>query len=583
MVDAAPEEAGAPRPERPYWPAKGSLERTAWIALLLLSAALRLFQLGSRPLHHDESIHAWFSWNLSRTGEYKYDPVYHGPVQYAAVATTFRLLGDSDFTARLPAALGGVALVALALFLRPRFGKGPAFAAGVLASLSPNLLFYTRFCREDVWSLLGTAGAFLFLDAWWRGKSGSPGAAEPAPGASEASISSSSTGLRWLVYAALATSVAFASKENFYVLLALLVPSVVAVFLEPDEGLVFWPRVKRLVEFLERNAVAIGGALFLFFVVSELLYTVFLVHPDSGNPALQAISYWWGQHKVERVGGPKTYYLPRLLQYEFAILLPAFWWIVRGWRLSDFRTLLSRPVLAASRLFRGLSPVERFLAAWGVSSLAMYAYLGEKTPWLLVHQILPFVPLAGLAWARIVKGSVAARVFGGVVAAASVVSAVVLSFVYSDLTPNRNKAESVIYVTTSPEVLDVVRDTKIANGRGADPAAIVDGEGAWPLSWYLRHERVGWSFAKDGPRAPVIVVDDKRAAEVGAILGPEWEGREIPLRSWWVPETSLSPLRPSPKELLRYLFTRTPWPDEGGVTIGAQRVHVFRRKDLPRR
>jgi len=26
----------------------------------------------------------------------------------------------------------------------------------------------------------------------------------------------------------------------------------------------------------------------------------------------------------------------------------------------------------------------------------MYAYLGEKVPWLTVHQVLPFVPLAAM-------------------------------------------------------------------------------------------------------------------------------------------------------------------------------------------
>ena len=141
-------------------------ERQLWGALLLAALLLRLFALGDRALHHDESIHAWFSDHFLQTGEYKYDPVYHGPVQYFAVASSFLILGTSDFSARLPAALGGTALVGLAFLLRRRFGARAAFAAGVLTACSPNLLYYTRFCREDVWSLLGTAGALLFVDEW---------------------------------------------------------------------------------------------------------------------------------------------------------------------------------------------------------------------------------------------------------------------------------------------------------------------------------------------------------------------------------------------------------------------------------
>ena len=61
-------------------------EKKAWIALLALSTLLHLVQLGTHALHHDESIHAWAALHLLQDGTYKYDPVYHGPVQYYAVA-----------------------------------------------------------------------------------------------------------------------------------------------------------------------------------------------------------------------------------------------------------------------------------------------------------------------------------------------------------------------------------------------------------------------------------------------------------------------------------------------------------------
>ena len=143
-------------------------EKRAWIALLAVAFLLRVVALGAKPYHHDESIHASSANNLAFRGEYRYDPVYHGPVQYFAVATALRVHGlfvdekamvpgEGDAAARFPAALAGVALVALALLLRPRFGGAAAFVAGVLLALSPNILYTSRFCREDVWSLLGTA------------------------------------------------------------------------------------------------------------------------------------------------------------------------------------------------------------------------------------------------------------------------------------------------------------------------------------------------------------------------------------------------------------------------------------------
>ena len=254
------------------------------------------------------------------------------------VASTFRILGDSDFTARLPAALGGVGLVAMAILLRARFGRGAAFASGVLLAISPNLLYFTRFCREDVWSLLGTFGLFLWLDRWWRTRR-----------------------VADLGLAAVWGAVAFASKENFYVLGALMVPSVLAAVWEPGKGFPAFAKIRSLLDVLERHGAAILGAILLFFTLSEVAYTFFLVHPESGNPAFLAISYWWGQHKVERVGGPKTYYLPRILQYEFAIVLPALVWIAhevaallpRRAVRRDARPLLGRHV----RVPRGEDPL----------------------------------------------------------------------------------------------------------------------------------------------------------------------------------------------------------------------------------
>lgn len=524
-------------------------EKRAWLALLGVAFLLRVLALGARPFHHDESIHAWSANRLVYEGNYKYDPVYHGPVQYYLVGLALRIEGlladpramvpgEGDAAARLPAALGGVGLVALALLLRPRFGPAASLLAGLLLAVSPNFLYYTRFSREDVWSLLGTAGAFLFLDAFVReGR------------------------LRQVALSALFASVAFASKENFYVLGAMMVPAVLVSWAEPGRGLDVWNRLRKLIDFLEKHGVALAGALLLFFNVSTVLYTVFLNHPESGNPFLEAITYWWGQHKVERVGGPKTYYLPRILQYEFAIVVPAFFLILGRWR--------------------SLSVVERFLAGWGVSSLVMYAYLGEKTPWLVVHQILPFVPLAAKAWAEGWEKSRPWRTAAAVAGVVTVWFSLQLSFVHPAITPAAPKAESVIYVQTTPELLDL-RDKILAYGRvGEVPAAIVAGEAGWPMSWYLRRAPVNWEMPKGDLRPPIVVCDTNQADKAAAALGAGYVREpDVPFRAWWIPETAWKPLTPKAGDVLRYLLTRRVWQGNlppGTNPIGAVHVAVFRR------
>lgn len=524
-------------------------EKRAWLTLLLVAFLLRVVALGARPFHHDESIHAWASNRLVTEGNYKYDPVYHGPVQYYMVGLALEIEGllanpkamvpgEGDAAVRMPAALGGVALVALALLLRPRFGPATALVAGALLAVSPTFLYYSRFCREDIWSLLGTAGAFLFLDAYVRTER-----------------------LRDLALSALFLSVAFASKENFYVLGAMMVPSILVSWAEPGRGMDLWNRLRRLIDFLEKHGVAVAAALLLFLNVSIVLYTVFLNHPGSGTPFVEAISYWWGQHKVERVSGPKTYYLPRILQYEFAIVIPAFALILGRWR--------------------SLSAVERFLAGWGVSSLLMYAYLGEKTPWLIVHQVLPFVPLAAKAWAEGWERSRSWRTAGVLAGVVTVWFSLQLSFVYPAITPAVPKAESVIYVQTTPELLDL-RDRILAYGRvGEVPAAIVAGESGWPMSWYLRRAPVNWEMPKGDLRPPIVLCDPNQAEKAAAALGPGYVREvDVPFRAWWIPETSWKPLAPKPGNLLTYLLTRRVWQGNlppGTNPIGAVYVAVFRR------
>src|SRR3989304_529301 len=111
-----------------------------------------MWGLGAGGIHHDQNIHMKFAHDITQGTEYVHDPVYHGPFMYYAKATGFLLFGDSDYTARLPAAIFGIALVALPFLLRSRFGRiGPPLAVGLLA-VSPALLYVSRFAREDIYA-----------------------------------------------------------------------------------------------------------------------------------------------------------------------------------------------------------------------------------------------------------------------------------------------------------------------------------------------------------------------------------------------------------------------------------------------
>ncbi|HYB53322.1 MAG TPA: hypothetical protein VEG84_05615, partial [Thermoanaerobaculia bacterium] len=70
--------------------------RAALFVILIAAAATRFWRLGERPLHHDESIHAYESYTLSQNGEWRYDPAYHGPFLYYANAAVYKIFGVSN-------------------------------------------------------------------------------------------------------------------------------------------------------------------------------------------------------------------------------------------------------------------------------------------------------------------------------------------------------------------------------------------------------------------------------------------------------------------------------------------------------
>jgi uncharacterized protein (TIGR03663 family) len=498
-----------------------------WLALVALSLGLHLFDLGERSYHHDEAIHAHAAYNLANNGTYRYDPTYHGPLLYYLVAGTFLSpLGDSDFTARLPVAVAGVLLIAVAFSLRRPLGGRAAWWTGLLATLSPITLYYGRFLRMDVLEMLVASAAGV---AAWRAARGSDAA--------------------WAWFGVF-VGLAFATKENAYVTGALVVG--VWALLATVTG-------------LKRSLPATFGwlwthrwgflmAVAMSIVVVVPLYTKAFVYPEDWLFPKKAISYWWSQHDMQRVAGPPWFHLPRLAAYEFLPIIAGLAWAIRRGRRM--------------RLFE----VSIFLFA--LSSLAMYAYLGEKVPWLGVHQVWAFLPLAGLQLARTFgpQGRWWSRGLAGLGLAATAVVSVNASFITDEITPNRPRCEMIVYVQTSPEVVELVREGNALAAEGHSTVAAVSGTAGWPLTWYWRKTPTRWSEPPADLRPPLVVCEADQSNRFRKLLGPRYRGERIPLRAWWVLDTS----RATPSGILRWLFTRVPF-----NPIGSTDIMVFRRTGGP--
>ncbi len=149
----------------------------AFFAVMMVALGLRLFELSGRTMHYDEAIHLHFSFKLANSPggalgwpwifgtEYFHSAWMHGPFQIEMVAAIFTIFGDSDFTSRLGYALFGTALVGLPWFLRDHIGRRGALIAAVMLVLSPALLYFSRFGRNDIIMMFWAVALFTLM---WR-------------------------------------------------------------------------------------------------------------------------------------------------------------------------------------------------------------------------------------------------------------------------------------------------------------------------------------------------------------------------------------------------------------------------------
>ena len=389
-------------------------------SLGLVAAVMRLWNLGADAIHHDESLHAFFSWQLFVGRGFDHNPLMHGPFQFHANSLVFFLFGDSDYTARLLYAVFGIALVFLPYFFRRRLGRAGALVVAGMLAFSPAMLYFSRFARNDilmaVWTLALAIVIWRYLD-------------ERKP--------------RYLYLSAGLLALAYATKETvfivtvvfggFLLLLALSEfrsfhgrkldflrksPAASILSLLATLALPFWSAsislfqdslglvlanedpsagpigapsglgyviaVIMVVGFL---AISTGVGLLwnwrvwlrsaaIFYSIGILLYTtVFTNLVGVGTGTWQSLGYWIAQQDVRRGAQPWYYYFMITSVYEFLPFLFA--------------------LVAAVYYLRKRDRFSLFLVWWSVGNFFLYSMAGEKMPWLLVNVTLPLILLAG--------------------------------------------------------------------------------------------------------------------------------------------------------------------------------------------
>ncbi len=413
-------------------------ERAAYLIILLLAIISRFWDLGARAMSFDETTHALYSYNLYAGEGFIHNPLMHGPLLFHANALIFFLFGDNDYTARIMPALFGVLLVMSPLLLRQWLTRTGALLASALLLISPSFLYYSRYIRNEiymaVWMVLLTAALFHFITTrktkWFYAGAatlmlslatkenaylfGFTGAAfiamvvvwEHVPPRRRFWLYSGGLALSALLLIAAyllgrpqiggkevaATSGALTVLNALLTVVggtipALLIAGTLIRSRHPHPS-----RVGEAVRSLSwRNWLVAAAILFLIYA---LLFTTFFTNPAglvTGIPS--SLSYWLAQQDVQRGTQPLYYYFLLLALYEFVPLLfgtaGAIYYLVRP------PTQNTPEVEPAPSAQRGEQLFVALLIFWALNSLFLYSWAGERMPWMVVHQALPLVLLAG--------------------------------------------------------------------------------------------------------------------------------------------------------------------------------------------
>ena len=447
-----------------------------FLLILIIALFVRFWNLDLKLLHHDEAIHSWFSYELLTTGAWAYDPSYHGPFLYYVTAGMFSLFGDSDLVARLLPALFGTLLIPL-VYCIYRIGyidKKQTLLAALLIALSPDMVYFSRFLRHDIFMLFFT---FLLLVAilyyFEYGQS------------------------RYAIIAAIAMGGALCCKEEMPVILIIFASFFIFAIwrgkftLPPD-----W-----------KYDLILGA--FIVFGIMAVLYSAFGAHVDTligQNFALnttgwyEAIEHWTAMHNEQRLGGPLYFYIPLYLLYELPIFIlaiigtlqilgkglnpPLFMKRLKN-RIKYRRSGIPTAELAAISLHQLKNKEEvysksdeffRFCLYWMILVMAFYAFFGEKVPWLIIPQLLPmcFVAVYKLNWQKIVFAVIGCLFLA--------IMTWHVAFIPADIN------EPIVQVQNSEDLRDVMQLID------ASDHVVVASKNYWPLPWYYRGER--WNKIK---------------------------------------------------------------------------------------
>lgn len=508
------------------------------IIFCIITVFLHFYQLGVRPFHHDESLHAYYSYKIIKNYSYTYNPMMHGPFLFFANALIYIIFGVSNFTARLLPALLGSLLVISPFFIR-EFQKPVKISISLFLLISPTLTYYGRFIRNDIYIVFFSFWLLYFVSK----------------------IIETHRVEFWYL-ATLFWTIIFTSKENSYI-----IAFIILVFILYEGIIRERVKFKEVLLYYGLNENLFVRLFIIFFVIYAALYTSFFLYPKGIFGIGTALRYWWIQHQKQRLGGPPTYYLPLITLYEPIVIYTIITGVATVWK-----TLKN---------YYQKNTIFRFSIWWAVLSLIIYAYAGEKAPWIVLHMVFPLIMVSGFIIDAVWKkykpiGKTLFIVPFILFFFYGIYANYLVNFKYPTIEPKEGKhAEILIYVQTTKDVPKISEIIHNLAKEKKDLKIAIQSKYTWPFPWYLRDLDV--AYTKDVKKYldyDIIITGETNYPEE---LEETHKNFIASLRAWWIPQGNFFWLlkKENREKLIRYILKREIW-----SPIGDYRMKVWVKKEL---
>ncbi len=480
------------------------IRKSAFVAvILLLSLGALLFRIpdiGNRPMHGDEAVHAFKFRELWEKGVYRYDPnEFHGPTLYYAALPSVWLQHRHSFAEtreadyRLPIAVFGAVMILLIFMLSDGLGSKAVIWSALFLAISPAFVFYSRYYIQEILFVFFTMG---MLGCGWR--------------------FARTRNAIWLISSGVCAGLMIASKETAVLTFAASAAALglTSIWTSKVDG--YMPKISLL---WENRRLTVFAAV-VCIITACLFLTGFLKNPAGALDYLRSYTPWLNRaHGTDVHRHPWYYYLKILL-----------WTHAKGGPVWSEGLIVGLGVLGAvfSLLRKKKYQMEssaalgRFLAFTTILLTLIYSVIPYKTPWCVLSMLLGFILLAGIGASELIRripGTVGKMVIVLLLSAGC--AQLMLQSYRTSFVAYTDPRNPYVYAQTVPDIGELQKrlDILAAASRKGNNTVIkvfsVDNY-YWPLPWNLRRfSNIGyWNSVPSDPDAPIVLASPEFDVEL---------------------------------------------------------------------